>query len=173
MNKAIFFDRDGVINKSIIKNNKPCPPKNLEELELIDGIHLLIWGLKQKGFLIFVITNQPDVARGTQTKSMVEALNTNIKKELPIDEIFTCYHDDGDNCICRKPMPGFILQAKDKYNIDLKQSWVIGDRWKDIQAGKHADCFTIFVDYGYCERFRCHQPDYKVKNIKEIEGVIL
>lgn len=172
MNKAIFFDRDGVINRSIIKNNKPYPPKNLEELELIDGIHLLMWRLKQKGFLIFVITNQPDVSRGTQTKSMVEALNTNIKKELPINEIFTCYHDDKDNCECRKPKPGFVLQAKDKYDIDLKQSFVIGDRWKDIQAGKSAGCLTIFVDYGYDEELKC-KPDYKVKNIKEIEGVIL
>lgn len=172
MNKAIFFDRDGVINRSIIKNNKPYPPKNLEELELIDGIHLLMWRLKQKGFLIFVITNQPDVSRGTQTKSMVEALNTNIKKELPINEIFTCYHDDKNNCECRKPKSGFILQAKDKYDIDLKQSFVIGDRWKDIQAGKSAGCLTIFIDYGYDEELKC-KPDYKVKNIKEIEGVIL
>lgn len=170
MNKAVFFDRDGIINKAIIIDNKPYPPKNLTELELIDGIHLLMWELKSKGFLIFVITNQPDVARGTQTKSMIEAINNNIKKELPIDEIFVCYHDEG-NCTCRKPMPGFILQAKDTYNIDLNQSFMIGDRWRDIDCGNYAGCLTIFVDYGYNEKLKS-KPSYTVKNIKEIKEII-
>jgi len=170
-NKAIFFDRDGIINKSIIRENKPYPPKDLSEFVFVEGIKFLISQLKQKNYLLFIITNQPDVSRKTQTKENVETINKYIQSNLPIDEIFTCFHDDKDNCECRKPKSGMILEAAKKYNIDLKKSWVIGDRWKDIESGNNAECKTIFVDYCYDEKLKS-KPNYIVKSIDEIKGVI-
>lgn len=175
MKKAVFFDRDGIINEAIIKNGKPYSPKNLDEFKFVKGIGSLIWNLTKKRFFIFVITNQPDVARGTQTKKEIKKIHNKIKDDLFVDKIYTCFHDDKDNCKCRKPKSGMILKSAKEFNIDLKNSWVIGDRLKDVLAGINAGCKTIFVDYGYEETTDIARgyADFIVKNIKEIERIIL
>lgn len=167
MNKAVFFDRDGVINQSIVKDNKPYPPSNLSEFKFNSRIDDLCKLLKQKKYLLFVFTNQPDVARGTQDKTVVESINKHIMTHLSMDKIYTCYHDNLDNCNCRKPKPGMILQAVSEYKIDLNQSFVIGDRWRDIDTGAGVGCKTIFIDYQYDEVLRA-KPDYTVGSLKEI-----
>lgn len=170
---TIFLDRDGIINRSVIKDGKPYPPFSVGELEIIPGAITSIENLARKGYTLIGVTNQPDVARARQKRENVEAINAQILKELPIKEIFTCYHDDEDNCLCRKPKPGLILQAAEKYGSDLFSSWMIGDRWKDISAGKSVGLKTVFVEYHYNESYHGPLADYTIYDMKELEEIIL
>ena len=170
--KAVFLDRDGVINRASVREGKPCPPANLAELEILPGVAQALEKLRAAGFLLVVVTNQPDVARGTTRREVVEEINTSLAAELPIDEFRTCYHDSGDGCECRKPKPGALLIAAKQYGLDIAQSYMVGDRWRDIEAGQKAGCKTIFVDYCYDEK----QPntfDYKVASLAEATVIIL
>ncbi len=168
--KAIFLDRDGVINQPVIINGKPYPPKNINELLLIDNIGRYLDELKNKGFLLIMITNQPDVARGKIRRADVENINNYLKKYLGIDDVFCCYHDDNDECDCRKPKPGMIVDAQKKWKINLKNSFLIGDRWKDVESGKSVGLRTFLIDYNYDEKFI--EPTYRVKGFEEILKII-
>jgi D-glycero-D-manno-heptose 1,7-bisphosphate phosphatase len=172
MHKAVFLDRDGVINKASIINGKPYPPKNLDELQIIEGVDCAIKKLRNQGFFCIVITNQPDVARGKTTKKNVEEINQFLINHLEINEIISCYHDDNECCECRKPKPGSILKASLKYNINLNQSFMIGDRWRDIEAGEKAGCRTFFIDYQYNEK-KPHNPTFTVSSLSEAATLIL
>jgi D-glycero-D-manno-heptose 1,7-bisphosphate phosphatase len=151
MNSALFLDRDGVVNYSIVRDNKPYAPLNLNELKIIPGIKSVINIFKQRKFKIFVITNQPDVARGKVKKEEIDEINTIVQTQLSIDEVFTCYHDNQDQCDCRKPKSGAFIALSQKYNIDLTKSIMVGDRAKDIEAAKNVNCPSVFIDYGYNE----------------------
>ena len=159
MKKAVFLDRDGVINKAIIKNGKPLSPNSLNELEILPGVRQSITKLKKLNFVCLVVTNQPNVARKKIDKNSVIQMNNFLKNEIALDDIFVCYHDDSDNCNCRKPKPGLLLQAGKKWDVDLKKSFMIGDRWRDIQAGEKVGCKTIFLDYKYNEK-KPKKPDF-------------
>lgn len=150
--RAVFLDRDGVLNLAMIKNGKPYPPNNLAELIIPDEVLPALIQLKSAGFLLIGATNQPDVARGTTPIETVQTINDVLMQKLPLDDIRVCYHDDKDNCSCRKPSPGLLINAAKDYGIDLSKSFMIGDRWKDIDAGKNAGCKTIWVSMGYTER---------------------
>jgi len=108
--------------------------------------------LHDEGYLLIVVTNQPDVARGTQTREVVESINQFLLDNLPIEKVYTCYHDNADGCDCRKPKPGLLLQAAREYDIDLNSSYMVGDRWSDIEAGNASGCKTIYIHYGYEEK---------------------
>jgi|TARA_B100001964_G_scaffold223234_1_gene268935 D-glycero-D-manno-heptose 1,7-bisphosphate phosphatase len=149
MKKAVFLDRDGVINKAFIKDGKPTSPNSLDELEILPGVKESILKLKKLNFICLVVTNQPDVPRGKINKNNVIKINNFLKKKIELDDIFVCYHDDKDNCNCRKPKPGLLLQASKKWNVDFKKSFMIGDRWRDIQAGEEVGCKTIYLNYNY------------------------
>jgi D-glycero-D-manno-heptose 1,7-bisphosphate phosphatase len=170
---AVFLDRDGVINRTYVRDGFPYPPASVEELELLPGTLSSVEKLVEAGYWIFGVTNQPDVARGTQTREMVESINTLIQARLPVKEIFTCYHDDADHCECRKPQPGLIFQAAKKYTLDLSSSWMVGDRWKDIAAGRAAGVSTIFVDYHYLESFQGLPATFTIEDTHSIAHVIL
>jgi D-glycero-D-manno-heptose 1,7-bisphosphate phosphatase len=165
-NRAIFLDRDGVINRAMIRDNKPYPPKRLDELEILSGVHDGLGKLKSAGFLLIVVTNQPDVARGTADLEEIEAINLHLAEKLPIDLVRVCYHGNDDECVCRKPKPGLILQAARELSIDLSESYMVGDRWRDVEAGQAAGCRTIFIDYGYNEK-RPVSYDYRVGSFTE------
>jgi len=172
MPRAVFLDRDGVLNRAVIKDQKPYPPRGVEELEVLPGVARALTDLKQAGFLLIVVTNQPDVARGTLKRDVVEAINLSLASHLPIDEFRTCFHDNADDCDCRKPKPGALLAAAEKHGIDLPSSFMVGDRWRDIEAGYRAGCQTLFIDYGYDEK----QPDrfdFKVSSLLEAATEIL
>ncbi len=164
MTQAIFLDRDGVINRAIVRDGKPYPPVDLTHLEILPGVASALQDFKAAGYLLIVVTNQPDVARGTMRRETVEEINAYLGSLLPIDEIRTCYHDSGDGCDCRKPLPGSILAAVDQHGIDLSKSFMIGDRWRDIEAGQAAGCRTIFIDYGYLEK----QPETAVPRVSSL-----
>lgn len=159
-NKAIFLDRDGVLNEAIIKNGKPYPPATLDELIIPGDALPALQLLKSLGYLLIGATNQPDVARKTTERSLVESLNATLMQHLPLDALLVCYHDDSDGCECRKPLPGLLLQAAHLHHIDLQQSCMIGDRWKDIEAGQRAQCKTIWLDRQYQESKPKQAPDY-------------
>jgi D-glycero-D-manno-heptose 1,7-bisphosphate phosphatase len=172
MRRAIFLDRDGVINKAIVRDCKPYPPATLAELEILPGVKDALVNLRMAGFLLIVITNQPDVARGITRKEVVEEINTFLTSSLCIDEFRTCYHDSNDNCSFRKPEPGALIAAARKYHIDLDKSFMVGDRWRDVEAGQRAGCKTCFIDYGYAER----QPeniDFRVRSLFEAAQIIV
>lgn len=145
MKLAVFLDRDGVINKAIVQNGKPYPPANIEDFVFTSGTFEAIQALRKSGYLVIVVTNQPDVAKGVQSKEAVEAIHSMITQQLQVDDIKVCYHLDEDNCRCRKPKPGMILDTAKEYTIDLTRSYMIGDRWRDIEAGKAAGCRTILI----------------------------
>jgi D-glycero-D-manno-heptose 1,7-bisphosphate phosphatase len=153
MKLAVFLDRDGVINKAIVKNGKPYPPSKLEDVVFPLGTLEAINSIRSSGYLVIVVTNQPDVAKGIQNRETIEAIHDVIRQQLQVDDIKVCYHVDEDNCCCRKPKPGMILDAAKEYTIDLKRSYMIGDRWRDIEAGKAAGCKTILVhpEFAYNE----------------------
>jgi len=171
--KAVFLDRDGVLNRAIVKDGKPYPPSNIDELEIPEDVPKALQALKEVGFLLIGLTNQPDVSRGTQQREVVEAIHAALPRALPLDDIFVCYHDDSDGCTCRKPMPGLLYHAADKYQIDLASSFMIGDRWKDIEAGRQAGCVTILIDHHYAEKGSDRPPDYRVYLLSEAATCIL
>jgi D-sedoheptulose 7-phosphate isomerase len=170
---AVFLDRDGVINRAVVRDGKPFPPSGVKELELLPEVASSLHDLKAHGFALFVITNQPDVARGTQTREAVKAIHQALASSLPIDDIFVCYHDDADDCACRKPNPGMLFEARRKHNIDLSRSFMVGDRWRDIDAGHAAGCKTVLIDYGYRERKPAHPPEATVRSLREAADWIL
>ena len=170
---AVFLDRDGVLNRAFVRDGKPFPPSSLNELELLPDVDAALRDLKSRGFALYVITNQPDVARGAQSRETVEAIHNALTSSLPIDGILVCYHDDKDNCACRKPRPGLLFEAQRMHNIDLSRSFVIGDRWRDIDAGHSAGCKTILIDYGYRERRPAQPPDATVRSLREAADWII
>ena len=170
---AVFLDRDGVINRAVVRDGKPFPPAGMHELELLPEVASSLSALKAHGFAVYVITNQPDVTRGTQTREAVESIHQALSSSLPIDDIFVCYHDDNDECGCRKPLPGLLLEARSKHNIDLSRSFVVGDRWRDIDAGHNAGCKTVLIDYGYHERAPARPPEATVQSLREAADWII
>ncbi|MBO9170434.1 HAD family hydrolase [Rhizobium sp. L245/93] len=172
MAKAVFLDRDGVINRAVVRDGKPYPPVSLGEMEILPCVEDALVKLKAAGYLLVVVTNQPDVARGTTPRAAVEEINDFLGQALPIDEFRTCYHDSGDGCDCRKPLPGSLLAAAEMHGIDLSASFMVGDRWRDIEAGAKAGCQTVFIDYGYNEK-QPEAPDHRVLSLSEAADVIL
>lgn len=166
MRRAVFLDRDGIINRAEIHEKKPYPPLRLGEVFVIDGVKELIKKWHNEGYLVIVITNQPDVGNHSVSQNKVEKINNYLKSQVNFDDIFVCYHSQREECNCRKPKIGLFLQAKAKYNIDLEESYMIGDRWKDIEAGKNAGCKTIFIDYDYNE-MKPKKPDYVFKKVSD------
>jgi D-glycero-D-manno-heptose 1,7-bisphosphate phosphatase len=152
---AVFLDRDGVINRTEIRDGVPRAPVRLEDFAFLPGVAEAVQRLRRAAFAVVIVTNQPDVARGEQRRSVVEAMNELLREALDPDRIMVCYHDDTDDCPCRKPAPGMLLAAAEDLALDLAASFMVGDRWRDIDAGRRAGCRTIFVDRGYEER----QPD--------------
>ena len=171
---AAFLDRDGVLNRAVVRNGRPYPPATLAELQILPDAPRALQALKAAGLLLIGITNQPDVARGTQRRDVVEAINAALLAALPLDDMLVCYHDDGDACDCRKPRPGLLIQAATKHGIDLASSFMIGDRWKDVEAGRRAGCTAILIDYGYAESGPdgC-SPDRAVRSLSEAAAWIL
>lgn len=172
MNRAVFLDRDGVINRAVVRDGKPYPPATLAEFELLPAVGEACARLKAAGFLLVVATNQPDVGRGTQQREDVEAMHERMCALLPIDRVEVCYDPgQGQPSEFRKPAPGMLLRAARDLDIDLARSWMVGDRWRDIDCGAAAGCRTIFIDYGYDEKLRAI-PDFRARDLSEAAAII-
>lgn len=172
MKPAVFLDRDGVINANLMRNGRPVAPTALVDFQILPGVLESVRRLKKRGYIIVVVTNQPDVANGRTERSTVDAMHDLIRSNLMVDDIKVCFHNDSAGCACRKPKPGMILDAAAEHGIDLTCSYVIGDRWRDIEAGRSAGCVTFFVDYGYKQNGP-NFPDRVVKSLPEAVALIL
>jgi D-glycero-D-manno-heptose 1,7-bisphosphate phosphatase len=170
--KAVFLDRDGVLNHSIVRDGMPYPAR-LEDLAIYADAAGALGRLKQAGYLLIVVTNQPDVARGTVTRAVVDEINAVLGAELPVDEFVVCAHDDAANCTCRKPKPGMVVDAAARHAVDLQQSFLIGDRWRDIDCGASAGVRTVLIDRGYGERAPDHAPDFVAQSLDAAADWIL
>jgi len=163
VNKAVFLDRDGVINRAIIRDGKPFPPLDVCDFKLLPGVVEACQRLKESGFYIIVVTNQPDVGRGVVAGEKIEVIHKKMRAELPIDRVEVCY--DGDDASAfRKPNPGMLLRAAAALDLDLRSSFMIGDRWRDVDCGHAAGCTTIFIDHGYAEPLR-KTPHFRTRDL--------
>ena len=149
--RAVFLDRDGVLNRAPVRQGRPLSVRGPEEVEVLPGVPEACARLREGGYALIVVTNQPDVARGRVSREAVEAVHAFLRARLPLDDVRVCYHDDADGCDCRKPRPGMLLAAAAQWGIDLGRSYMVGDRWRDIEAGRRAGCTTVFIDRGYDE----------------------
>lgn len=175
--RAVFLDRDGTLNRQIIREGKPYPPKNLDQFALFPRVPDACARLAQAGYVLVVATNQPDVGRGTQSKAMVEAMHARLREWVPqIEHIEVCYAPGLDKTgppdRRRKPEPGMLLDAALALDLDLSRSWMVGDRWRDIDCGRRAGCRTVFIDFGYAEELQ-ESPDFVVGSFAEAADVIL
>jgi D-glycero-D-manno-heptose 1,7-bisphosphate phosphatase len=172
MTRAVFLDRDGVLNKAFIRNGKPYSPDTVDEMVIVPDAAQALNRLRQHGYRLIVATNQPDIARKRLTREQVDAMNGHLRSNLPLDAIEVCPHDDADNCVCRKPKPGLLLNAARRDGIALDESFMIGDRYRDIEAGHSAGCRTILIGDGYGETFKA-QPDARFATLSEAADWIL
>ena len=170
--RALFVDRDGVLNANFIRDGKPYAPRSFAEFRLLPGVAEALNRAKAAGFLVIVITNQPDVPNGITHRTEVDTMHAWLREHLPIEDIRVCFHTDSDRCQCRKPEPGLLLEAAAQCDIDLGRSYMIGDRWRDVLAGQAAGCFTIFVDYRYVDE-KPMRPDKVVSTLAEAVDFIL
>jgi D-glycero-D-manno-heptose 1,7-bisphosphate phosphatase len=174
--RAVFLDRDGVLNRPVVRDRLPFPPANLGEFQLYPDVVDGCRQLKEAGFLLVVVTNQPDVGRGTQSRESVEAMHAQLRADLPtLDGIEVCFHagaTHGEPCDCRKPKPGMLLRAAATHDIDLNRSFLIGDRWRDVDCAYAAGCRAVFIDRGYRETLR-EKPEFTVATFREAVTTIL
>jgi histidinol-phosphate phosphatase family protein len=148
---AVFLDRDGVLTEAFVRDGVPTPPRSMSEFRVLPGVTEACADLRQAGFVLVVITNQPDVARGAQTRAEVDQMHERLRSLVPLDEICVCPHDDPDACPCRKPKPGMLMDAAERLGLDLTRSVAVGDRWRDIEAARRAGVTAIHVDRHYAE----------------------
>lgn len=163
---AVLLDRDGVINKTFLRDGVSHPPDHLGDFEFLPGVLAATRRLAEAGWPLVVVTNQPDVARGVQTREAVEAMNRHVLEHLPVLEVFTCYHDSHDGCSCRKPKPGMLLEAAQRWRFDLGRSIMVGDRWSDVAAGQAVGCTGVLVVTPHSGKERC-RPDHCVQDLAE------
>jgi D-glycero-D-manno-heptose 1,7-bisphosphate phosphatase len=188
MKKAVFLDRDGVINKLVLNpaTGEFEPPHCPDDLELFPYVIECLQILMKKDFLLFLISNQPDFAKGKTSLENLNAVHEKLDDILKSSEIrfleyYYCYHHPNGIvpeysmvCECRKPKPHFLKKAARDHRIDLKKSWMIGDRDSDIECGKSAGVFTILINEMHSSGFRgCSNPDFETANLKEAVTIIL
>lgn len=170
--RAVFLDRDGVLNEAVTRGGVPKPPRSPADLEVLPGVEEACSSLHAAGWLLIVATNQPEIARGTLSRPSVDAINERLREQLALDDVLVCPHDDVDGCTCRKPRDGMLRAAAVRWSVDLAASYMVGDRWRDIEAGQRAGCVTIHVDRQYEER-PPEAPDFVVSSLSQAAEVIL
>ena len=170
---AVFFDRDGVLNDAVVVDGVPHSPATPAEFRLADGSGVALARLKEMGFALVVVTNQPEVRRGKISREDVERMHAVLQASLPLDAIYVCYHDAADACDCRKPKPGLLLRAAAEHDLDLTHGYLVGDRWRDVDAGRGAGCRVVQIDYHYRERPPAGEPDARVASLAEAVAWII
>lgn len=173
MQRAAFLDRDGVLNRAIVRDGQPYPPQTVDELQFEPGARESVSLLRDAGFRTICVTNQPDVARGTLPRDVANDINRRVVDELGLDDLIACFHDGADGCDCRKPLPGMLLEGGRRWSVDLATSYMVGDRWRDVDAGIAAGCKTVLIDRDWRERQAEKQPHARVASIVEATRWIL
>jgi D-glycero-D-manno-heptose 1,7-bisphosphate phosphatase len=168
---AVFLDRDGVLIPQRMVNGQLAPTAG-EHVDLLPGVADACAQLRDSGLLLVVVTNQPDIARGTVAWAEVDAIHALLRRQLPLDAVYVCPHDDADRCDCRKPQPGLLLRAAGDWDLELASSTLVGDRWRDIEAGRRAGCATVYIRSDYRE-IKPDRFDASVADLTEAAGWIL
>lgn len=171
--RAVFFDRDGVLNEAEVRDGIPHPPASVAALRIATGAREAVARVRDAGFYAFAVTNQPDVARGAASRETVEAINAAVAAELRLDGVYSCFHDDSDQCDCRKPKPGLLLGVAHERGLSLSDSYMVGDRVKDVECGRAAGCTTVFIDHGYAETPFATRADAIVYSVSEAIDAIV
>jgi D-glycero-D-manno-heptose 1,7-bisphosphate phosphatase len=162
--RAVFLDRDGVLNNAAFPDKNPRSPRSLDEVTVLPGVAGALRALRAAGYRLIVATNQPDVLRGHISRKLVDDINERLLALLPLDAIEVCFHDEDDDCDCRKPKPGMLMRAAQQHNLSLARSYMVGDRWRDIEAGRRAGCRTVLVGSGYGEKLP-HEPEARAADL--------
>jgi len=170
--RAVFLDRDGVLTVPQFRDGRSFAPRWLADFRLYDGASQTLSTLKDLGFLLVVVTNQPDVGNGLVDRAVAEEMHRRLNELLPVDAIETCYHRQSDECDCRKPKPGMLRRAAERLGIDCTRSFMIGDRASDVEAGRRVGCRTIFIDLGYLDEHPV-APDFVVSSLGEAAEMIV
>jgi D-glycero-D-manno-heptose 1,7-bisphosphate phosphatase len=168
--RAVFLDRDGVLNEPIMRNGKAFAPLSMEQFRLVDGAATEVKRLRAADLLCIVVTNQPEIASGELSAAALDAMHRHLKEQLEIADIFVCAHSSSEGCACHKPRPGMIHQAADLWGIELRSSFLVGDRWRDIDAGRAVGCYTVLIERAYSQ---CSSADARVGSLAEAVAVIL
>jgi D-glycero-D-manno-heptose 1,7-bisphosphate phosphatase len=170
MKPAVFFDRDGVLNRPVVRHGRAYAPLSVEDFDILPEAPDALAKIRQAGFLTVVVTNQPEIARGQLSWTTLLKMHERLKAELQIDGIYVCPHDPSDGCCCHKPAPGLLEQAASDWNLDLSASFLIGDRWRDIGAGRAAGCYSILIERDYSGP---SEPHYRAQDLLEAVDHIL
>ena len=169
---AVFLDRDGVINRSHVRNGKPYAPRTLAEFRLLPGVTGAVAELKAAGYLVIVVTNQPDVGHGLISPATLDAMHARLRRTVAVDDIYVCPHRQDERCSCRKPKPGLLRRAMARWGVEPAGSIMIGDRWNDVVAGKKAGLYTAFIDRNYAEAL-VEEPDVTARSLPHAVAQIL
>ena len=170
--RAVFLDRDGVINRSDVVNGKPYAPRELSRFRLLPGSRSAVARLRAAGFTVIVVTNQPDIGNGLVALTTVEAMNRIVLTRVGVDDVKMCPHSQRFGCECRKPGIALLLEAAREWNLDLSRSYFVGDRESDIVSGRRAGCYTVFIDRGYAETVE-ETPDARATTLPKSVDIIL
>jgi D-glycero-D-manno-heptose 1,7-bisphosphate phosphatase len=172
MNKAVFLDRDGVIVVPESRNGRGYAPRRLQDYRFYHDAHSSLCRLKEAGFLLVVVTNQPDVGNGLISRAVIDEMHARLVRELSVDAIRSCLHSQTENCACRKPAPGLLLEAIREFDLSVRHCFMVGDRATDIQAGKSAGCRAIFIERGYSEP-KPQDADFTVASMADAAEAVL
>lgn len=164
--RAIFLDRDGVLIRNHVRDGRPYAITVGDTVEILPGVREACEAFTKLGYCLVMVTNQPEVAAGRTPRAFVEETNARLMRDLKLDDVRVCFHDDSAACTCRKPQPGMLMDAAKQLDLDLTHSIMIGDRWRDMAAGRAAGCRTVFVDCDYAEPMR-EPTDHVVKSLAE------
>ena len=171
--RAVFLDRDGVLVVPEIRDGRSYAPRSLGDFRLYPEAKAALTRLKQAGYLLVVVTNQPDVGKGLISQSTLDEMHNRIRRVLCVDRIEVCPHGQADDCSCRKPKPGMLLNAARECRIDLTMSFMVGDRASDVAAGIAAGCETIFIDLNYVSELKPKSPHHTAHSIAEAADIII
>lgn len=170
MRRAVFLDRDGVLNAIVPRDGRPGSPRRFDELVVVEGAGRAVERLRAAGWLAFIVTNQPDIARGLMPQAELDAIMAAIRDEIEVDDAVVCPHDDADGCACRKPRPGMLLSLAERWGVDPARSYMIGDTERDMGAARAAGCRGILLRRGYNADARA---DARVETLDEAVTLIL
>jgi len=171
LKRAVFFDRDGVLNQLVIREGGYFSPQSFDQFKIVDTAEFVINKLREKGFLSIVASNQPDITRNNLKKSELDKMTKVLINELLVDDVFYCTHDSINHCECRKPLPGLLIQAAKKWKIDLQKSYMVGDTWKDAEAAKNAKVNFMLLNRNYNLDYYCSKRIDSLSDIlKFIKG---
>ena len=165
MNRAVFFDRDGVLNNLVFRDGDYYSPRNLNNFKFFNDAEKVIHTIRDKGYLAIIVSNQPDIARGYLKKSVLNEMTKQLFDKLSVDDVFYCMHDDPDVEECRKPDPGLIIKAQKKWGIDLNQSLMVGDTEKDQGTAKNAGVKFILISRSYNDHINTSNRISKLTDI--------